>query len=65
MEAGSIVLKKPLWDWLLFGFGFGDLCFRKGEDRWSSILEIGQIRKGHRCRECFTLIIEGQEPLMR
>ena len=60
MDEGSVVLKKPIWDWLLFGLGFGDLCFRKGQERWSPILEIGQIRKAYRCKNCLTLIVEGE-----
>lgn len=58
MEEGEVVLKKPTLDWLLFGLGSSDLCFRKGEEGWSPILELGQIRNAHRCQTCGTLAIE-------
>jgi|GEM_PF-5298620 hypothetical protein len=62
MDEGSIVLKKPFWDRLLFGLGFGDLCFRKNQERWIPILEVGQIRKSFRCGRCHTLIVENAPP---
>ena len=63
MEEGSVVLKKPLWDWLLFGFGFGEFCFRRGDERWTPILELGQIRQAHRCKMCRTLVVEAEPPM--
>lgn len=61
MDDGAVVVKKPLWDWLLFGFGFGNLCFRKDGGKWKPILELGQVRKASRCKECGTFIVDGGE----
>jgi hypothetical protein len=61
MDEGSAVLRKPIWDWLLFGLGFADLCFRKGEGRWSPVLEVGQVRTARRCEKCGMLIIDGEQ----
>jgi hypothetical protein len=58
MEEGEVVLKKPALDWLLFGLGSSDLCFRKHGERWSPILELGQIRNAHRCQTCGTLVLQ-------
>jgi hypothetical protein len=58
MEEGEVVLKKPALDWLLFGLGSSDLCFRKRDERWSPVLELGQIRNAHRCENCGTLVLE-------
>ena len=59
MIEGEFRLQKSGVDWLLWGAGWSNLCFRPGGEAKAEIEMTTDVeRPGFRCSECETLVVK-------